>query len=323
MREALAQGVVGNSLLGKPARKKISLDIARQWPFMHLGVAGPAKVGKTDMALRARTHEVRTPDKMKGFDVVSKGEVVIPSKPLAIAFANFDRDARSVFANLPADSDITEEDFYLDSDGFTPLIALDVPTMVRLLERLDEFLNDAEPTSDLVMVDGGTILWDDVRSVRMAGILPGGKDGDGQARHLPRQYAPANEKMRNDIMQRIYNLNCHTYLTQEVRAVWLSQNETMKGADGKEVVTFDGWNKTGHYVDIHGLMRIAAFAEGTKRVFKAPEVHVNIAQLGVDVKDPSFAGLYKAAYGLPLLKKEDRELFDKLEEEHGRGRLSF
>lgn len=311
------------------ARRKLNLEQGTEeerFPFLHVGAWGPPKAGKTDFGLRIRSHEVwllKPADPTNPFSDRVKLQLLLPSKPLSIAYANFDRTATSVLVNLPPDSDIIEEQFFRDEHG-DPIF---MPTKEQLGEqiaRLGRFFEDAiHDKMDLLTLDGGTIVWDNVREYRLADIAPGGSDADGQPRLLARQYGPANTEMRQSIMQRLHGLPMHTVLTRESGEKWKSQNEVLRDAQGDAVLRADGWNKTGHYVDMDGQFRIIQTPQGGKRVY-TPDVSIRPAQLGRTMDNPSFEHLYRLCYPqVPLIKRADIPLFEQLREEHGAANLAW
>ena len=326
--ESVSKSVV-DGLLAKGTRRQLtplSTDPEIRFPYLHLEAWGEGKSGKTDLGLRARTHEIRAPGKpsASGFGT-EPGEVLIPSKPLVIAYANFDRDPATVVVNLPADVEIIEEPLYLDEND-EPYAYVGPVEVDRILKRLDEFFNEVDGVVDLVVLDGATIIWEDVRTVKLGD--PAGTDPDGNPHHLPRQYGPANAEMRSRVMQRFYGLRAHTYVTHEASEKWASASGPVLDASGNAVLRMDGWNKTKHYIDVGGQMKIAQVAGQAAGSVKAErqficDLSVNAAMIGQRVANPSFSGLYQRTYPkVPLLKREDREEFDRLQKEH-EGKLTW
>lgn len=294
---------------------------AERFINLHAAAWGSGKMGKSHLGLDARTHEVRLPGKAAkdDFSDDEPGDVIIPSKPLLIAYANFDRDPHSVVMNLPDDAQIIHEKFYEDEEGEL-LIAMTDRERERLFTRYEEFLDEAtEAEVNMIVTDGGKTLWDEVREARLPD--PAGKDPEGNPRHLPRQYGPANREMRARFMRRLYSAPTHTLIVLEARELWSGQNDTKKDANGNVVLDFDGWSKTDHMVDTMVHMRMAS-RNINGAAFKQREGLLTVAlkdsQVGQSIVKPTFRDLYKRNVpSAPLLLPEDRAEFLKLEAKHG------
>jgi len=333
---------VGQSALERLQSKKIERP-TRAWSYMHTGAWGQPKVGKSDLILSARTSEVRTkaktePDGKFGMKVVEEGKVVIPSKPLRIAFANFDRSSDTVLAALPPDFEIYEERYFEDEDGL-PIVDPTGQVYQAQLNRFRVQMRDVgelarEGFIDLFGLDGGTITWENIRELRLP--APEGKDPDGGVKHLPRQYAPANKEMRETVMQQLYSLQCNTVVTLEAGEVWTGQNKTAEDSSepGGTKLKMDGWNKSLHYVDaevkVHFRERPTAnpavlarqrevlFGPATIRpqligtYFKVAE-----REPGKPLPKSALAEIYERVFSAPLLRVQDRAVFAELEAEHG------
>lgn len=319
--ETVSSSVVQNLLAN--GRRKLTpqtQDPEIRFPYLHLEAWGEGKAGKTDLGLRARTHAIHAPGKpsASGFGT-DPGELLIPSKPLSIAYANFDRDPATVVVNLPDDVEIVEEPLYLDANG-EPFIYVGPLEVEQILKKLEAFFDEVDGVADLVVLDGATIVWEDVRTVKLG--PPAGTTPEGEAHHLPRQYGPANAEMRSRVMQRFYGLRAHTYITHEASEKWASASGPQLDAQGNAVLRMDGWNKTKHYIDVGGQMKLAKVAGDAAGQTKAErrficDLSVNAAMIGRTISNPSFAGLYQATYPrVPLLKREDRERFDELQKKH-------
>ena len=72
-----------------PGTSFVAADDEVEYNYMHLGLSGEGKVGKTHLGLDARTHEIREPVQLsKTFPPVkTEGKVLIPSKPMKVAYA--------------------------------------------------------------------------------------------------------------------------------------------------------------------------------------------------------------------------------------------
>lgn len=315
----VAEKVTGKLLQQSRRRLTVGGSDDTRYPFLHLATWGPPKAGKSDLGLRARSHEIRLLGVAPKSDPFNRPvqKVLLPSQPLKIAYANFDRSAATVLANLPSDVDIVEEQFFLDEHG-EPLFMPDKAQLQQLLTRFDAFLVDAQSENvDLIVLDGGTIVWDNVRELRLSGLTPEGETPGGEPRLLPRQYAPANHEMRVSVMQRLYGARAHTYLTRESGEKWSGQNSVLRDANGDPVLRADGWNKTGHYADMDGLFKLVTTPQGPARWY-TPDVSIRPTLLGSTQTDPTFATLYKACYTtVPLLRREDIPAFERLKAQHG------
>jgi hypothetical protein len=313
MTNEVARDSIGE-LLKRNTRRKLGIkaDPNLRFANFHMAAWAKAKMGKSDLGLRARTSEVRLPTADFSGDA---GEIVIPSKPLVIAYANFDRDPASVVGNLPEDVEIITEDFYLDENG-DPLLMPTVKEFQKMLKRLHEFMAEAvEAGCNLFFLEGGTIIWEDIREGTLPN--PAGTTPEGEAHHLPRQYGPSNKEMRGQVMQRLYGLPMHTYLTTEAGVQWSSASKPDKDPEtGEDKLRLDGWAKTENYSDCLINLRIVQRSKGMTRE-AIPTVALRPTILGKNFPNPSFALLYKLNLGAPLLLPEDRTGFLKLEAEHG------
>lgn len=273
---------------------------------LHLGLWGPGKSGKSYLALSARTSEVRTKDKVENFKVVERGSVVIPSKPLSIAYANFDRDAATVYKDLNPDIQIIEEEFYQQNGELIIPVFMKPADFEQMFQRLHRFIDEAEAAGvELFVLDGGTVIWEEVREWK----LPKGEvlEGKERAGVRPAQYNSSNTTMRTRVMQRLYGMQNHTICIREASEVWQSAGEKAYEADGSVKMKADGWNKTGHYIDLDVQMRL--IQEG--RTATPREVSLSPGILDKPISSPSFAKLYGAVFGRPLLKEEDQETWDR------------
>lgn len=319
----MTQEAATNAAAGMLARQQrqrvvINSNPETRFPFLHIGEWGPGKMGKSHLALAARTSEVRL-QKMGADFKAEVLEVTMPSKPMPIAYANFDREAHTVYSNLPADIDIIEEKFFEDLNGM-PIIAPNETMLAALVARFKDFLADSIADGrELIFVDGGTIVWQDVRFAKLENVAPGGKDGDGQERHVPRQYGPANATMRHEIMRPLYSAKAHTIISREAGERWASQNESVKdpGEVGGVALRPDGWNKTAHLIDLDVQMRTFPGADG-KIVRQAliPTTAIKASLLGKTYLEPTFAKLYTLTFGVPLLLRADIPEFLALEEKY-------
>ncbi len=188
-----------NKLLSGKRRRKLEVSASVwEWIWFHLGLWGVGKTGKSHIGLDARTSEVRKPDIMDDFNRTDKGEVLIPSKPIPVAYANFDRDAASVLQNLPEDVDIITEDFFLDDLGeLLVSVLMNSADFDKLFNLYAEFIKDSVSDGiELIHVDGGTILWEDMRMWKLpAPVDPGTGEAPG---YQPKQYATPNIGMRTN-----------------------------------------------------------------------------------------------------------------------------
>lgn len=313
------------------ARKAMSPAAAPAYPTIHARGWGTPKEGKSHFGLGARSHEVWLTERVeKGpFEFEVKDiELLIPSKALTVAYANFDRDATTVLQNLPPDSYFIEESLYLDPATGEPYIAPGLVEREAQLRRLVQFMSDVDEaweTVDLFQLDGGTIAWENVRELRLP--PPAGKDADGSPHHLPRQYAPANNSMRAEVMQRLYGMKMHTYLTTEAGQQWDSASKPVDDPNEKGGARLrpDSWNKTDHYVDASFQLRHrerAATGSAAGGLVNQHELMftecIRPTLIGTHIANPTFGKLYKAIFpAVPLLKREDRATFEQLKEKHG------
>jgi hypothetical protein len=277
---------------------------------------GVPKVGKTHMGMGATSSEVRLPDKVT-LDGATPGEILIPAKPLSIALANFDREAGTVIGNLEPGIDIISEDFFEDEDG-----ELLIPVMMgpadfqKLFARLEAFVKDAENEgTNLIIVDGGTIIWEEVREWKLPKEVP--TNAGQHSGPQPSQYNTSNTTMRTGVMQRLYGARAHTLITREAGPIWISASETMKDANGKQMNRPDGWNKTGHYIDLDMELQLIESAMGTKRVAVPRMPVLTTAILGRVINAPTFSKMFELNYRRPLLLPEDAEEYTKALKEEG------
>lgn len=296
------------------------------FPPIHVGTWGPAKTRKTSLGLRAKTSEVRTSsvyepvNPLNPFEVrkvISQGQVLIPSRPLRIALANFDRKADTVLKDIEHDFDIIEESLYELPDG-APASLANAAEYQAMIDRFLEFIADVRGDVDLIVCDGGTILWENVRGVLLESQAPAGKTPEGDARHLPRQYAPANKYMRESIMKTLYNLPLHTLITREAGERWSGQNspDLDQNEPGGVALRPDGWNKTGHYIDVDLQMRLIKNPGQEEQVTGICHMSILPGMIGQSIRNPTFSGVYSTTMRLPLLLPEDRALFDELKTKH-------
>lgn len=288
--------------------------------YLHMGTWSPPKMRKTSLGLRATSSEIRLPGKMNAdFTEAEPGQVLLPAKPLTIAFANFDRDARTVIADIPGDFDILEERLFEGEDG-EPLVLGGPAAYQKIIDRFLDFTREVEKSGefDLMVVDGGTILWENVRAVLLDSVAPAGKTPEGEARHLPRQYGPSNKYMREQVMQRLYNLPMHTLITRESRERWAGQNEPLKDPTevGGVALQSDGWGKTGHYLDLDLQMRMIKNPGEAELPLGVIHMAIKAATIGTTVRHPTFSKLYTLMYGRPLLKRGDEQRFAELQQQH-------
>lgn len=289
---------------------------------LHAGGWGPPKTGKTHIGLSARSHEVRLPGKKSdvAFAKPEPGEVVIPSKALTIAFANFDRPADTVFDEIPRDYDIVEERFFEDEHG-EQIWVPDDATVLDLLRRLQRFVTEAAGEVDLFLLDGATVIWENVRQVRLG--APAGKDPDGLPHHLPRQYGEANAEMRMTVMQLLYAADFHSWITLEAGEKWDKASGPVMDPFGNPVLRLDGWNKTGHYCDVLGQTRFVEKRDGQGNMHWVREYipgpgSIKAQMIGQVIEAPTFADIYRRAFpNVPLLRREDREEYARLLAKHG------
>lgn len=295
-----------SAILGKSNRTLVKKEPgAWTWKYGHVRLWGPGKTGKTHLGLNARTSEIRKPDVVEGFQVKQKGEVIIPSKPLRVAHANFDRAATTVIDNLDDDIEFLQEELYTDEEGelLIPVVMSD-NDFIKLFARFEEFIEDAVAWgAEMVVVDGGTVVWEDARHWK----LPNTDDDQGIP---PKAYANANTTMRARVMQRLHGLKAHTVITCEAREVWASAREPSKDDQGNVLLKPDGWNKTGHYVDLDVRMRWAQKRSPSgdlinQRIAVPTEVALRPEILGREFPNPTFEQLFRANYRHPLLKLED------------------
>lgn len=324
-----------DALLKKPGRQLISLGATDSstaapslYPSLHVGTWGPPKSRKSSFALRARTHMISLPGQSipgeTKFDppTYEPGELLIPSKPLTIAYANFDRSAHTVYKDITLGANIIEERLYEMEDG-TPL-ALGGPTdYQRLTDRFLTFVEDMMKMDEpphLIFVDGGTILWENVRGVLLDTVAPGGKTPEGDPRHLPRQYGPSNKYMREQIMKRLYNMQLHTVISRESSERWAGQNEPLKDPNepGGVALRADGWNKTGHYVDVDLQMRMITNPGQAEIPTAVCHLSIVPGMIGTTIRNPTFASVYELVTRMPLLLPEDRETYRLARAEHGK-----
>jgi len=317
-----------SKLLGSTARQPLSRTTVSLHPLFHLGAFGAGKSGKTHLGLGARTHAVYAAETDPRTFEVQKGELLIPSRPLTVAYANFDRDADTVLINLPEDFSIIEEKLYLDGQGEDAQIMV-FPTegeLDRLMDRFAQFLADVEAdvkngVVHLCQVDGGTPLWDNIRDTMLNAVKPAGKTPEGEPRHLARQYGPPNNKIRSVVMQRLYSMPCHTYLTLESRDRWTGQNDKALDAQKNVIQDPDGWSKTEYYVDMFTEMKIRESinpltGSAQKERVAIPVRSVSVGSIGATYRAPTYAGLYRAAFSRPLLVPDDYAAYDELEATH-------
>jgi hypothetical protein len=314
--DGVTRSAISKMLTGRRKRLERSAQIYA-WLFAHLGIWGPPKVGKSYLGLNARSSEVRLPDSMEGFDFKKAGKVLIPSKPLSVAYANFDREAGTVLKDLQGEIDIITEDFYLDDEGELIIPVLMKPAdFLLLFEKFAEFLGDAEKAEvDLVFVDGGSIIWEEVREW----LLPK-EDPDKAGGHSgpqPSQYNTSNTTMRASIMQRLHGVKAHTIISREAGTVWKSASETLKDANGNQVLRPDGWNKTGHYIDLDVQMKLIETNMGATRVAIPAGTALIPSILGRTIEEPSFAKLFEANYRRPLILRADVDEYQAAVAEHG------
>lgn len=306
------------ALLSKAGRKRVTTGPAVV-PKLHVGTWGQQKTRKSSLIVRARTSEVRLPPTVAADFSTTPGEVVMPSRPLRIAYANFDRNADTLWADLQGDEDIIEEEFYEDEEG-VPLSLTGPAQIARVLNRFREFINDLERDKDrdLFGIDGGTIVWEHQRGVHLDPLPPAGKTPEGDPRHLPRQYGPANNAMRQDVMQRVYNMPIHTVITREAGERWAGQNAPMEDPrePGGVALRQDGWNKTGYYVDLDVQMRVVKNDGQPPRHTAIFHTSIRAELIGTEMLNPTFGKLYSAVYHKPLLLPEQVEEFNRLMGEH-------
>jgi hypothetical protein len=317
--EAAATGLLANT-----RRRKLAATPGERFPRLHAGPWGEGKTGKTHLGLAARTHEVWLAEEVDPDSPFSKLEptsLLLASKPLVTAYANFDRPVFSVLPNLPADADITEEAYWCDEEG-NPLVIPTDKERADMIEALGEFLDDSVTNGvEMFVVDGATFLWEEVREWKLSGIEPGGKDGDGVPRHLPRQYKNANEAMRGQVMRKFYGLPMHGVLTREAREVWSSQNKVATDENGEALHEAHGWNRSLHFLDVEFRMKWTPRSKGGTVVRQREAIisgSVKGSQIGMTVPDPTFAKVYGVTFGVPLLKQDDIPTFMELEAEHGK-----
>jgi hypothetical protein len=323
--DSVAQSALEKMLAKRQSKAVVQIADVITWQqqYFNLWLWGAGKVGKTDLALRARTDAMALPgekDEDNPFAKVEHGEIVIPSKPLSIAFANFDRAATTVYNNLPEDVQVFEEVFYQDEAGeqLVP-VGMEDADFDRLILRLDQFLVDARDAGmDLAFIDGGTIIWEYIRRWRLP---PPSPQKDGGMGNQPSEYAASNSTMRT-VMQRFYAAPFHTIVSMEDREKWSSARAPDKDASGNSVMIPDGWNKTERYMDM--AARIALVDRNRtdgpgveKKRVATVGMSIKAETIGRELIDPSFAGLYHMAYPHPLLKTEDVEEYHKLVEKHG------
>lgn len=314
------------TMTARATRRRVTASersITERMANLHATGWGKPKTGKTHIGLGARSDEVYLSipaDPKDPFAQPTKGDVFIPSKPLLVAHANFDRPADTVLENLPQDYDYIEERFYLDDDGNELVIPTDAD-IVRLLQRLREFISDMSGWADMFVLDGGTIIWDDVRTIRLG--EPAGKDPDGGTKHLPRQYGPANSEMRHTVMQILYQGNFHSWLTLEAGEKWSGQNKPDVDEFGNPVMRLDGWNRTGYYSDLIGQVRLVELRNTRNelewtRQYIIGEESIKTELIGRTFNKPTFAQIYhQTVPGVPFLRREDKERFAELYAEHG------
>lgn len=326
MPETIAKEAVSKLFARTTRRQRTEANrpVEAQFKNLHAAGWGVPKVGKTHIGLGATSHEVRLPGAIpEGAGPFAKpepGEIVIPSKPLLVAHANFDRPADTVEDNLPSGYQYVEERFFEDEDG-NQIWVPDDAQIERLIIRLNSFIRDASGECDMFVLDGATIIWDDVRHVRLG--EPAGKDPDGGVKHLPRQYGVANAEMRASVMQAIYSADFNSWLTMEAGEKWSGQNKPDVDAFGNAILRMDGWNRSGHYCDTIGQVKFVELADGnggmkwTRQYIPGPG-SIRATMIGQVITDPTFREIYKRAFpNVPLLKREDRELYAKLVAEHG------
>lgn len=313
------------SALARSSRQRITkvagqLTTPQPPVYLHVGVWSPPKMRKTSLGLRATSSEIRLPGKVDVNFEEQPGEVLLPAKPLTIGFANFDRDARTVLADIPGDFDILEERLFEGPEG-APLVLGGPAAYQAIIDRFLDFCTEVEKANefDLMVVDGGTILWENVRAVLLDPVAPAGKTPEGDARHLPRQYGPSNKYMREQVMQRLYNLPMHTLITRESRERWAGQNEPLK--DDREVggiaLQSDGWGKTGHYLDVDMQMRLVKNPGQPEMPQGIIHMAIKASTIGTTMRDPTFARLYSVMLGRPLIKRGDEQTFLELQQQHG------
>lgn len=286
-----------------------------QWKWFHLALAGVGKVGKSHLGLSARTHEIREPDSVDAKFKRTPGAILIPSKPLSVAYANFDRPVDTVLDNLPEDSHFYEEIFYLNDDGevLHPL-ELKEADFQKLYLKLDEFVRSSiQAGFDLCHIDGGTIIWEHVRRWRLP---PPPKDKDS---NVPNQYGPANQTMRV-WMQRLYSSQIHSLVSMEARELWQSASGPVVGSSGKPLMKPDGWGKTDHYSDMQVLMELKD-RRGSDGSLKPTRVGTISQSLkleleGRTIDNPTYADLFKLNYGHPLLLRSDFDDYNEMLAQH-------
>ena len=306
------------SALLKGNRRQLQQNAPGIWNrvFMNLGIWSKGKAGKTHLALSAESTQIRKPDVMDDFEIKEYGETLIYPRPLRTAYANFDREVESVLGNLDAGFDIVAEDFYRDKDGNLLVPIMMMPAdFIALFKRFAEFINDAvSDEMHLVVVDGGTAIWEDVREWK----LPRGKQESGEENVgiAPKQYATSNTAMRNEIMVQLRSSQIHTIITREAAAVWKSASETLTDAQGNEVMRPDGWNKTSHFIDMDVQIKLKTSAIGVERV-GIPNIALKPAVLGAEILDPTFEELFRRNYAQPLVLHQDVDEYLRAIEEYG------
>ncbi len=309
-----AQEVV--SALMKGQRRELVKTEEWDRVFFHLGIWGPGKVGKTHLTLSAESTEIRKPDTVNDkFEVTARGETLIPPRRLSVAYANFDREASTVISNLEDGFSIVTEDFYLDENGALLVALAMLPSdFIKLFARLKAFIADAlEDEVDLLVVDGATVIWENVREWK----LPKGEIEAGEVKGVaPKQYATSNTAMRNEIMSHIRSAPIHTILTRESAQVWDSASAPRTDATGEIVLRPDGWNKTSHYVDMDVQMVLRSDAMGRKRI-GIPNIALKPAVIGAEIEDPTFEELFRRNFGHPLVLRQDIDAYRSAQEEYG------
>lgn len=316
-------------LFGGAGRAILTQETVTLWPVLHIRVWGEPKMGKTHLGLGAETHalykRVKVGEKANPFGggaivEYTKGELLLPSRPMLIGYANFDRDPTTVLQNLEPGFQIAQEVFYADPEG-NPYIA---PTKMEQAERMgrfQKFLDDCIAAGvDLFQLDGGTIAWESVREMRLPAVQSG-KTPEGEPSWLPRQYAEANTEMRGTVMQRMYGLAVHTVLTTEAGQVWDSASKPVEDLTepGGAKLRPDSWNKTDHYEDASLQMRYAERAEGRRQEARYTAC-IRPPKVGTFIANPTFGKVFADIYpDVPLLKKEDRAAFEELKKDNPDG----